>query len=92
MACIGGCSRRAPGPDECHDLGVAWVLGPRRSQAPSYRRSPATSQAILDRTTECLTMPYDRELVQCVTTGNAPRTCMLRFEARHPKSPVSEPR
>ena len=84
-----GCARRAPGPDECHDLAVAWVLGPRRSHSTTYRITPALSQAILDRTTECLTTPYDRQLVQCVTTGSAPRTCMLGFETRHPKSPAS---
>ncbi|HVW27324.1 MAG TPA: hypothetical protein VHC69_18295 [Polyangiaceae bacterium] len=49
---------------------------------------PAASQAILDRTTECLTTPYDRQLVQCVTEGAAPRACMVGFENRHPQSPA----
>ena len=89
VACVAGCARRAPGPDECHDLAVAWVLGPRLSHMPKVRISQSASEAILDRTTECLTTPYDRELVQCVTTGSAPQTCMRGFETRHPKRPAS---
>jgi hypothetical protein len=88
VAYVSGCARRAPGPDECHDLAVAWVLGPRLSHLPTYKVGPAASQAILDRTTECLTTPYDRALVQCVTAGSMPRACLLGFATRHPKSPA----
>jgi hypothetical protein len=43
---------------------------------------PAAEEAVLDRTTECLTTPYDHELVQCVTAGAPPRGCLATFEAR----------
>jgi hypothetical protein len=79
------CERRAPGPDECHDLALAWVLGVRPSRLQGRRLGANAQQAILERTTDCLTTPYDKELVQCVTGGGAsPRTCLVGFEARHP--------
>lgn len=75
-----GCARRAPGPDECHDLARYWVLGPRARVVQQL--GPAAEEAILDRTTKCLTTPYDRELVQCVTTGAPTRRCLAAFEER----------
>ena len=77
---LAGCARRAPGPEECHELALAWVLGPRARAMQSFGR--AADEAILDRTTECLTTPYDRELVQCVTTGAPARRCFGAFESR----------
>ena len=80
-AALAGCQRRLPGPDECHDFALVWVLGPR---APLVRRiSPGTQDAILERTTECLTTPYDRELVQCVTGGGGRQACLASFSRRH---------
>ena len=81
---ICGCARRAPGPDECHDLAVAWVLGARVARSSPRKFSAPVDEAILERTTDCLTMPYDKELVQCVTRGASPRTCMVAFESRRP--------
>jgi len=86
---IAGCERRAPGPDECHDLAVAWVRGARARRIPDEQLSRATEEAILERTTDCLTTPYDKELVQCVTAGSAAHACLGGFEARHPGHPVS---
>ncbi|HEX4341416.1 MAG TPA: hypothetical protein VH062_36155 [Polyangiaceae bacterium] len=82
-----GCERRAPGPDECHELAVAWVLGVHSAQLQGHQLGDAAEQAILERTTDCLTTPYDKELVQCVTIGSSPRTCLTGFEARHPPHP-----
>jgi hypothetical protein len=78
------CARRAPGPEECHALAVQWVA---REPSVVSRRwgnlvlEPADSR-VLDRTTECLTVPYDRELVSCVGSGAPPRLCLGAFEAR----------
>jgi hypothetical protein len=78
---LGGCARQLPGPDECHDFALVWVLGP---QAASVRRvTVSAAKAIDERTTECLTTPYDRELVQCVTTGTGRQSCLSSFAARH---------
>jgi hypothetical protein len=78
---LAGCARRAPGPEECHDLALYWVLGPRARVVQRF--GPAAEEAILDRTTKCLTTPYDRELVQCVTAGGPTRRCLAAFESRH---------
>src|SRR5262245_15104184 len=76
-----GCQRRLPGPDECHDFALVWVLG---SRGASLRRiSAATQEVVLERTTECLTTPYDRELVQCVTGGGGRQACLASFSQRH---------
>jgi hypothetical protein len=83
LACISGCARRLPGPDECHALGVAWVLGPQALSVPDLRVGRAQAEAILERTTECLTTPYDYGVVQCVTGGKlAKSNCMNQFGAR----------
>ena len=84
---LAGCARRAPGPDECHDLALYWVLGPRARVVQRF--GPAAEEAILDRTTKCLTTPYDRELVQCVTTGAPTRRCLAAFEERRRALTVS---
>jgi hypothetical protein len=86
---LDGCARRAPGPEECHELALAWVLGPRARAMQSFGR--AAEEAILDRTTECLTTPYDRELVQCVTTGVPARRCVGAFESRRRALRVGTP-
>ena len=77
---ISACARRAPGPDECHDLAVRWVLTERGARY--WRLGRGADSEVLERTTECLTTPYDRDLVQCVTSGAAPRACLRSFQAR----------
>ena len=77
---IAGCARRAPGPEECHELGLFWVLGPRAHAVESF--GEAADTAIRERTTECLTTPYDREVVQCVTAGAPARRCFGAFQSR----------
>jgi hypothetical protein len=81
-----GCSRRAPGPDECHALAVEWV----RAENPQLRAHGIDpeevedgAEAVLERATECLTTPYDRELVDCVVSRTSLRACATAFEQRH---------
>lgn len=78
------CARRAPGPEECHALAIQWAS--RESAALSYRPGDGELESvesqILERTTECLTTPYDRELVGCVGSGASPRRCLRAFETR----------
>jgi hypothetical protein len=82
-----GCGRKAPGPEECHDLAVRWVgaVGRRGGDGSPLRRirAPLEDDAVLERTTLCLTTPYDRELVTCVQTRGSVVQCYRAFEARH---------
>jgi hypothetical protein len=81
------CQRKAPGPEECHDLAVRWVKSVRSAAAVGPRgRRPRLlpdEDAVLERTTVCLTTPYDRELVDCVRARGDIVQCYEAFEARH---------
>ena len=83
------CQRKAPGPEECHDLAVRWVGAVRWGSGAGVgvrgRRVRAAPEdgAVLERTTACLTTPYDRELVECVRASSAIVACYEAFEARH---------
>lgn len=81
------CQRKAPGPEECHDLAVRWVNAVRwgGGVAPRGRRVrfARDDDAVLERTTLCLTTPYDRQLVECVRVRGAIVDCYEAFEARH---------
>jgi hypothetical protein len=82
------CQRKAPGPEECHDLAVRWVSTVRWGGGAPVRggraRVAPDDDAVLERTTRCLTTPYDRELVECVRVrGGAIVDCYEAFEARH---------
>jgi hypothetical protein len=79
------CARRAPGPEECHALAVQWV-GREGRRGVSQRFGGIVLEApdsrILDRTTECLTTPYDRELVACIASRASPALCFGAFQSR----------
>jgi hypothetical protein len=83
------CQRKAPGPDECHRLAVRWVEATRpfRNIGTFGRRRialpPAEDDAVLERTTRCLTTPYDREFVACVDARRDVLDCYRAFEFRH---------
>ena len=79
------CARKAPGPEECHELARAWVFRERATRIPRFGGlvlEPG-EDAILERTTQCLTTPYDRELVECIGAGGSPRACFAAFQNRH---------
>ena len=63
-----GCTRKAPGPSECQALGLA-VLG---VDAETAAMMPRIQQAVDLFTVECLTTPYDRQLVQCMAQQAPP--------------------
>lgn len=77
------CTRKAPGPEECHALARAWVAKERSrpGRFPGLVLEPP-ADAVLERTNECLTTPYDRELVECIGAGAAPRGCFAAFVVR----------
>jgi hypothetical protein len=80
------CQRKAPGPEECHDLAVRWVGAVRWGAGTGVRgrrvRVASDEDAVLERTTECLTTPYDRELIECVRARGTIVPCYEAFEAR----------
>jgi hypothetical protein len=71
-----GCTRKAPGPDECVAFGKVWVERHRASQ------QPGAADAFDELVRDCLTKPYDRALVECVIEGGVPDTCRASYVRR----------
>jgi hypothetical protein len=70
------CQRKAPGPEECARFAEA-VVGSRRYL------NPVIAAQIESQTQECLTRPYDRELLNCVLLTRQARGCLASFRARN---------
>ncbi len=93
IGALSGCARRAPGPDECHDFATRLVQGrPRivgsRRGIPIVITDPNVPEDdVLEATTECLTTPYDRELLACVDKGAPATLCFRAFAQRHSRTP-----
>ncbi len=77
-AALLGCERNAPGPDECQRFAAAVVL--QGSDSPYL--TPEMQVQIDEATRECLTRPYDRELLRCVLTTNRAKPCLEGFRRR----------
>ena len=77
-AAIGSCRRKAPGPDECLAFAQVWV---QRRHA-DLGRSPLIADAFDELVRDCLTIPYDRVLVECVINGKAPERCRSEYARR----------
>lgn len=73
-----GCERKAPGPEECQ-LFAMRALGVNRIQELALVGAGEKYQELVR---ECLTTPFDRELVQCVQMTARPRRCFESFERR----------
>ncbi len=69
------CQRKAPGPEECTRFAEA-VVG-----VDSYI-NPVIAAEIETQTRECLTRPYDRELLRCVLLTREARVCLAAFRVR----------
>ncbi|HYQ41856.1 MAG TPA: hypothetical protein VER11_07805 [Polyangiaceae bacterium] len=70
------CQRKAPGPEECARFAEAVVGGGRYI-------TPVIAAQIEAQTRECLTRPYDRELLDCVLLTRRARACLADFRARN---------
>lgn len=70
-----GCQRKAPGPEECARFAET-VVGVGRYI------TPVMAAQIEAQTRECLTRPYDRELLDCVILTRQARGCLAAFRAR----------
>jgi len=75
-ACALSCQRRAPGPEECARFAEA-VVGAGRYI------TPVIAAQIETQTRECLTRPYDRELLECVLLTRQASACLAAFRARN---------
>jgi hypothetical protein len=75
-ASVTSCQRKAPGPEECARFAEV-VIGAGRYV------TPVIAAQIETQTQECLTRPYDRELLRCVLLTRQARLCLASFRARH---------
>jgi len=75
-ATLTGCQRKAPGPEECARFAEA-VVGVGRYI------TPVIAAQIETQTQECLTRPYDRELLRCVLLTRQARVCLASFHVRN---------
>ncbi|MEI9949573.1 MAG: hypothetical protein WDO74_11485 [Pseudomonadota bacterium] len=75
IPCLTSCQRKAPGPEECARFAEA-VVGVGRYV------TPVIAAQIERQTQECLTRPYDRELLSCVLLTRQARACLASFHAR----------
>jgi len=78
-----GCQRKAPGPEECARFAEAVVGGGRYV-------TPLIDAQIERQTQECLTRPYDRELLSCVLLTRQARRCLSSFYVRHASATGNE--
>jgi len=74
-ASVLSCQRKAPGPEECARFAEAVVR-------PIQEPLPVMLQHIELTTQECLTRPYDREMLQCVLGTRNARLCLIEFHRR----------
>jgi hypothetical protein len=78
LALVSGCEREAPGPIECRQFALSAVGVTRREQLAA----PHVNQKVEELTRECLTEPYDRELLRCYRLGAPARACQYEFKVR----------
>ncbi len=75
---LAGCQRKAPGPDECVAFAKVWV----QQDKVSLRRALVGADPFDDLVRECLTTPFDRQLVECALGGAAPQRCRAEYRRR----------
>ena len=73
-----GCERKAPGPEECARFATTVVL----QHAPGGIMTLEMQAQIEEETRNCLTRPYDRELLNCVLATSRGRACLELFRRR----------
>jgi hypothetical protein len=82
LLALAGCARKLPGPAECRAFALQ-SLGVRPDvPAAMLERRPELAERVEHVAFECLTKPWDYELVECLRGGNSQRLCAARFEQR----------
>jgi hypothetical protein len=82
LLCLTGCTRKLPGPAECRAFALAQLGVRPGTPAVSLEVEPRLALRAEDLTRECLTAPYDYELMRCLNQGGSKRLCARAFEAR----------
>ncbi len=77
-----GCQRRLPGPAECRAFALASIGVRPSTPASVLSQHPELYERAESLTQQCLTTPWDYELLACVTNGQSSRACLRSFEAR----------
>lgn len=72
------CERRLPGPDECRSFAHS-VVGVTH---PNDLLVPGAAERVGELTRDCLTRPFDRDLLRCVSETGRARLCLADFERR----------
>ena len=75
---LGGCQRKAPGPDECLAFAKIWLQ--QRKFDSLVAQAP--EEAFDELVARCLTEPYDRALVECVVSKQRPENCRVDYARR----------
>ena len=76
------CARQLPGPLECHGFAMASVGIDPRTPAGLLATDPRLEARVEEVTRQCLTTPWDYQLLSCLNAGGGSRVCLSRFEAR----------
>ena len=78
---LNGCARRLPGPTECRNFALASVGFEPGTPLALVQRRPGLAAKAEEITHQCLTTPWDYQLLQCLQiTGS--RSCLVSFERR----------
>ena len=77
-----GCARQLPGPLECRALALVSVGLDPSTPATLIRQDPRLEARADEVTRQCLTTPWDYQLLRCLDSGGSSRVCLSRFEAR----------
>jgi hypothetical protein len=73
-----GCERELPGPEDCERVALR-MLGIQDPRVLELRQvKKRFDQVVVD----CLTTPYDRQLIRCIDETGQSRACLLSFRAR----------
>lgn len=80
---VSSCARKLPGPDECRAFALASVGVKPGTPATALEAVPPLAEKAEEITRQCLTTPYDYELMNCLAQGGARQLCARAFSARH---------
>jgi hypothetical protein len=82
LLCLPGCARKNPGPEECRAFALASIGAPPGTPASLLESRPELAARAEEVTRECLTKPWDYQVLGCLQSGGSSRVCLSRFEQR----------
>ena len=84
---LSSCARRLPGPTECRAFALGSLGVDPRTPASTLSYHPGLDERAEELTRQCLTTPWDYQLLTCLQNGGSNRYCLARFEARRSTDP-----